>query len=156
MVTRITRRLAPGMLVCLLALALTGSVMAAPTNKLVAVFNTQLRAENEVTPTPSTSVAWGSAQIKVYDDGMIAWKVKIHNPAGETFTAGHIHEGSATGTGPVRQGLFSGPTTDTQLDLRGSVMNAALASELVADPANYYVNFHTTTNPPGAIRGQLP
>ena len=139
----------------LLALSLVGSVMAAPANKLVAVFNTQLRAENETTP--STSAAWGSAQIKVYDDGVIAWKVQIHNPARETFTAGHIHVGAEGDPGPTVQDLFTGPpTTDRHLVLRGSATNAALASALVANPANYYVNFHTTANRPGAIRGQLP
>lgn len=141
-------------LACLLALSLVGSVVAAPSNKLVAVFNTQLRAENETTP--SSSEAWGSAQIKVYDDGVIEWKVQIHNPAGETFTAGHIHEGAVDVAGPVVRGLFMGPSTDTHLVLRGSVADAALAAALIADPANYYVNFHTTVNGPGAIRGQLP
>src|SRR3954447_4389465 len=121
------------MFASILALSLLGSVLAAPADKLVAVFTTQLRAENETTG--STSQAWGDAQIKVYASGLIEWKVMIHNPAEETFVAGHIHEGEVGVAGPVRQGLFSGPpTSDTHLDLRGSVTNAALASALVASP----------------------
>ncbi len=140
---------------CLLALSLFGSLKAAPANQLVAVFNTQLRAENETMS--STSQAWGHAQIKVYQSGLITWKVKIHNPAGETFTAGHIHEAPVGSAGPVRQGLFSGPaTTAKQIDIRGSTTNPTLARALIANPADYYVNFHTPTNAPGAIRGQLP
>ena len=139
---------------CMLALSLFGSLRAAPADQLVAVFNTQLRAENETTS--STSQASGHTQIKVYESGLIEWKVKIHNPAGETFTAGHIHRAPAGSPGPVVQPLFSGPTTDTHLDIRGSVTNPALARALIADPANYYVNFHTLTNGPGAIRAQLP
>ena len=139
----------------LLALSLGGSVMAAPAPKLVAVFNTQLRAEHETTP--STSVAWGAAQIKVYDNGVIAWKVKFHNSAGEEFSAGPIHEAPAGDPGPVSQGLFGGPATGTKhLDFRGAVSKPTLATALVANPGNYYVNFHTRDNGMGAIRGQLP
>ena len=138
----------------LLALSLVGSLSAAPRDTLVAVLNTQLRAANETTG--STSQAWGHAQIKVYASGRIAWKVMIHNPAAETFVAGHIHVGPPGRPGPIVQPLFSGPATQARhLDLRGAVTNAALARALVADPAAYYVNFHTTAFPRGAIRGQL-
>ncbi len=141
-------------LAAVLALSLVGSLSAAPRDPLVAVFNTQLRAANETTG--STSQAWGHAQIKVYASGRIAWKVLIHNPAAETFIAGHIHRAPRGVAGPVVLPLFSGPPTRaTHLDLRGAATNAALARALVADPAAYYVNFHTTAYPGGAIRGQL-
>ena len=140
---------------CLLALSFVGSLKAAPDDQLVAVYNTQLRPENETTP--STSQAWGHAQVKVYASGLIEWKVKINNPTGETFTAGHIHRAPAGSPGPVVQPFLGGAaTTDTHIDLRASATNPALAAALLANPANYYVNFHTTANGPGAIRGQLP
>jgi hypothetical protein len=140
---------------CLLALAFVGSLKAAPDDQLVAVYNTQLRPENETNS--STSQAWGHAQVKVYASGLIEWKVKINNPAGETFTAGHIHRGAEGIAGPVVQAFLGGATTtDTHIDLRGFATNPVLAAALIANPENYYVNFHTTTNGPGAIRGQLP
>ena len=141
-------------LAAVLALSLVGSLNAAPRDQLVAVFNTQLRAANETTG--STSQAWGHAQIKVFASGRIAWKVLIHNPARETFIAGHIHRASRGVAGPIVLPLFSGPATHARhLDLRGAATNAVLAHALVADPAAYYVNFHTTAFPGGAIRGQL-
>ena len=141
-------------LAAVLALSLVGSLNAAPRDQLVAVFNTQLRAANETTG--STSQAWGHAQIKVFASGRIAWKVMIHNPAAETFVAGHIHRAPRGVAGPVVLPLFSGPPTHMKhLDLRGAATNAALARALVANPTAYYVNFHTTAFPGGAIRGQL-
>lgn len=133
--------------------ALSRAAQAGGEVKLAAVYNTQLRPENEVPA--SSSEARGHAQIKIYDNGLIEWKIKIHNPANEVFTAGHIHEAPAGAAGKVVLGLFSGSRSDKNIDIRGSATNAELAAEILADPADYYVNFHTLTNRPGAIRGQL-
>jgi hypothetical protein len=37
----------------------------------------------------------------------------------------------------------------------GTVTDEELADAILADPANYYVNVHTTVCPDGAVRGQL-
>ena len=125
------------------------------------VLNTQLLPENEfrapgatVDPTVE-SVAHGIAQIKVRNDGTIEWKVFISNPAAETFVAGHIHVGPPGANGPVIQGLFGGSSIDTTFQDSGEVSNPALATNLCATPAAYYVNYHTTQDPVGAVRGQL-
>jgi hypothetical protein len=50
--------------------------------------NTQPRAANEP---PVLSTAKGYAQLKVWNDGMLQYKVFIRNKAAESFFAGHIH-----------------------------------------------------------------
>jgi hypothetical protein len=118
------------------------------------VFTTQLRAENEVPG--STSPATGATQIKVRNDGTIEFKTHILNPDNETFIAGHIHFAPAGVAGPVVQSLFvDGPTSDRQIRQSGEVSNPALGAAICANPSAYYVNYHSTTFPTGATRGQL-
>jgi hypothetical protein len=138
------------------ALALGAPAVAGPSGSeggTACVFTTQLRAENEVPA--STSTAFGHTQIKIGNDGTIEWKTHIINPDNETFTAGHIHVAPAGVPGPVVQPLFAGPNSDTEIVDSGSVSNPTLGAQICADPAAYYVNYHTTVNPGGAIRGQL-
>jgi len=119
------------------------------------VQNTQLAAANETTG--STSTATGHAQIKVLNDGTIEWKVFVLNPDGETFVAGHVHRSPAGVPGAVVLPLHtSGPTADPQIrDTGESTAAGTLGEAICADPSNYYVNYHTTAFPGGAIRGQL-
>ncbi len=124
---------------------------------VVCVRNTRLRAANEVPA--STSTAKGHAQIKVRRDGSIQYKIFVLNRDRETFAAGHIHEAPAGSAGPVKAGLFAGPATDARhIRLSGTVTATTdpdLGADICADPDDYYVNLHTSTNPGGAIRGQL-
>jgi hypothetical protein len=127
------------------------------------VLNTQLSPGNEVRTPANTndptveSVASGHAQIKVRNDGTLEVKVAIRNPAGETFTAGHIHAGSPEVIGPVVVPLFSGSFTDEHFVQHAVVPVPATfdVTELCANPDAFYVNYHTTQDPVGAIRGQL-
>jgi hypothetical protein len=118
------------------------------------VLNTQLSAADETTG--STSTASGHAQIKVRNDGTIEWNVFVLNPDAETFVAGHIHRAPAGVAGPVVQPThMSGATTDMQIRDTGEASPAGLGEAICADPSAYYVNYHTTAFPGGAIRGQL-
>jgi hypothetical protein len=118
------------------------------------VFTTQLRAENEV-PT-SDSNAFGYSQIKVRNDGTIEYKTLIVNPENETFVAGHIHLAPAGSPGPIVQSLFfPGPNSDREIMDSGEVSNPALGEAICTNPSSYYVNYHTTAHPSGAVRGQL-
>ena len=130
-------------------------VPARDAQNVPSVFNTQLRAENEVAPTVSTSMATGSAQIKIADDNTITFKLVIHNPAGEQFVAAHIHRAPITQNGRiVADFLLSGFTAEErraeQIVLRGTVspragVDPALLAERLRDETDqYYVNVHST------------
>jgi hypothetical protein len=119
------------------------------------VFTTQLSAANETTG--STSTASGHTQIKIRNDDTLEFKTQILNPDAETFVAGHVHIAPAGVPGPVVVPLFTGPaTSERQIVQTGTTVIApSLASAICANPENYYVNYHTTAFPGGAIRGQL-
>lgn len=70
--------------------------------------------------------------------------------------AAHIHVGAAGVNGPVQVTLFSG-STDGRLIVQAAQLDIAgtLATAICADPADYYVNYHTTDFPGGGTRGQL-
>lgn len=132
------------------------------------VFNTQLRSELEDPPT--TSESKGNAQIKVFQDGTIESKVIINNKGNESVRFGHIHHvnpGATTGPviwwlSPVGANLG---LTDRHIDIRQQgifVANAHFTShdealaELLANPSDFYVNFHSDLFPGGFARGFLP
>ena len=110
----------------------------------------------------TTSTAKGHTLIKVRRNGTIEYKTHILNKGNETFTAGHIHQAPVGQSGPIAFSLFraAAPTNARQIKDRGSVPAATatdqqFASQLCQNPSAYYVNYHTTANPAGAIRGQL-
>lgn len=134
--------------------------------RIVCKLETVLDPANEVLrTTPNTSVAGGLAQITVLSDGTILFKVFIYNKAHETFFAGHIHGPATTAQnagivvdllgGPAGGSAFS--TLRTRLEGEGVPRATApgIATLLCEAPSRYYVNFHTTAEPSGAIRGQL-
>jgi hypothetical protein len=124
-------------------------------NGTTCVFTTQLRAANETTG--STSTATGHTQIKIRNDGTLEFKTHILNPNAETFIAGHVHNAPAGVAGPIVVPLFTGPATSARhiVQTGSTAIAASLASAICAHPENYYVNYHTTAFPGGAIRGQL-
>ena len=74
-----------------------------------------------------------------------------------TVVASHIHEAPEGVAGPVVVPLF----VDVSFSGTGSISDcvAGVSEELIKDirqnPAEYYVNIHSTVFPAGAIRGQL-
>ena len=67
-------------------------------------------------------------------------------------TAAHIHEGAAGKDGPVKVGL----DTPKGGSAKGcKTADAAVVKDIMANPANYYVNVHNAAYPKGAVRGQL-
>jgi len=120
---------------------------------------TVLKPGNEVrpegTPDPVESKALGAALIHI-DGTKLSFSVAIANPARETFVAGHIHTGAAGVNGGVLVPLFAG-SNDRKLFLQAARIDisAAAAEAICGDLAGHYVNYHTTQDPQGAVRGQL-
>lgn len=93
----------------------------------------------------------GGVATVTFQNGVATFTLLFHgigNP-----TASHIHRGVAGLSGPVVLGfnpVFTGGFAT------GTVpVSAALQADILSDPANYYVNVHTSDLPGGAIRGQL-
>ena len=122
------------------------------------VLHAKLAAKNETTG--STSTAKGHTLIKVRKDGTIEFKTQINNRNHETFVAGHIHQAPVGVAGSIVVPLFVAPAPSTSarhIKQSGfATPNAGTTgAALCANPSAYYVNYHTTAFPGGAIRGQL-
>jgi hypothetical protein len=118
-----------------------------------------LSAESEVPGCPAgeESGAGGRAIVRIDEDaGEISYRVVARRLPGTIAGSpgAHIHVGAEGEMGPVVQALeLTG--RERGLVATGTATNPALAEAILADPANYYVNVHTTVCPAGAIRGQL-
>ena len=113
-------------------------------------------AAQEVPETASTATASatftspvaGSIDVVVMSTGGV-----LLNGAG-TVIAAHIHQAPAGSNGGVVVNL--GTIVNGTLDFSGSVTVAqATIDAIAANPANYYLNIHTTAVGSGEIRGQL-
>jgi hypothetical protein len=117
-----------------------------------------LKPGNEVrtgTEDPVESRALGAAAVHI-NGTRLTFTVAIANPARETFIAGHIHPGAAGVNNPPVVTLFGGMDNRrlfTQFD--SLTITEAQAGQICGNLAGHYVNYHTTQDPMGAVRGQL-
>jgi uncharacterized protein (TIGR03437 family) len=99
--------------------------------------------------------------------GSVDFDVQYQFPGEVTLTGLHIHSGAAGGNGPVRisSGLSSAQPIENGTG-RGAIARQGQVGPddtagldtlrgMLANPAAYYVNLHSSANPGGAIRGQL-
>jgi hypothetical protein len=151
------RRLILGVIVACVVAASAASVAPAKNgNGVMCVLHARLTATSETTG--STSTAKGHTQIKVRVNGTIEFKTQILNKNGETFVAGHIHQAPVGVAGPIVVPLFASPGTTARHIRQSGVATpnaGTTGAALCTNPSAYYVNYHTTAFPGGAIRGQL-
>jgi hypothetical protein len=151
------RRLILGVVVACVVAASAASVAPAKNgNGVMCVLHARLTATSETTG--STSTAKGHTQIKVRANGTIEFKTQILNKNGETFVAGHIHQAPVGVAGPIVVPLFASPGTTARHIRQSGVATpnaGTTGAALCTNPSAYYVNYHTTAFPGGAIRGQL-
>src|SRR5919197_2457336 len=143
---------------CAVAAPTAGVTQAKSGKGVMCVLHAKLAAKSETTG--STSTAKGHTLIKVRNDGTIEFKTQINNRNNETFVAGHIHQAPVGVAGPIVVPLFvpPAPATNARHIKQSGVAtpNAGTTGEgICANPSAYYVNYHTTAFPGGAIRGQL-
>lgn len=136
--------------------AATGGAQTAPTKCAAYAV---LKPGNEVRPPDTTdpveSRALGAAAVRI-NGTRLTFTVAIANPAREVFTLGHIHVGAAGVNGPPVVTLFEGMSDRrlfTQLD--SLTITEAQAAQICGDLDGHYVNYHTSQDPGGAVRGQL-
>jgi len=125
---------------------------------------TTLLPGNQVPPVTDAPAAQGTASVSVDPlHNQVCYTVTVSGLTSPAIEL-HIHEGAAGTNGPVRL-PFVAPATDVSGTAgapyggatNGCVPNVdhALIRAIIANPAGYYVNLHTTTHPMGEIRGQL-
>ena len=133
------------------------------------VMATQMRSELE-SPACNTE-SKGHAEIKIDQSGTIHSHVTINNKSGESVRFGHIHHlNTGAATGPIIWWLSSPIGTDLNLTDRhltfaqeGAFVtnthfanHAAALAALLANPQQFYVNFHSDLCTGGFARGFLP
>jgi hypothetical protein len=152
------RRLVIGLLATV-GLLVAGAAAVPEANAVELPLNTfvvQLEAENEIPGCPAgvDSGAHGVAVVQINaETGEITYQVVAFRLPGTVFDA-HIHAGAAGEANPPAQG-FELTGLSTGVVAAGTVTNPELAAAILANPEGYYVNVHTTTCRPGAVRGQL-
>ena len=164
-----------------LAAALTASMCGGsdnptgPSNTGPLVFTAALSGTNEVPPIAGNEAnGRGNATVTINvprdssgtptGGGTVNFSVQISGLPGATpIILGHIHEAAAGVNGGVRVSTDLSPAAPFVLDGAGAgnlVFNdkavpADVAQRIYANPAGFYVNFHSTNNPGGVIRGQM-
>jgi hypothetical protein len=147
---------------------------AGPSSTGAVIFASQLSAANEVPPiTNAESTGRGGVSITLAiprdsagnpsGDGTVTFVIQLSGFApGTPAVAAHIHPGIAGVNGP--------PIVDTRVTGAAPIIMADgtanvtisnititrdIATQIMANPAAFYFNVHTPTNPGGAVRGQL-
>jgi hypothetical protein len=150
--------------------AATPTPTPTPVNKFV--FLADLKTSNEVPPianAEATCSGKGTFTLNTTKDatGTITGATALFEtditgcPAGTEINIGHIHKAAAgvNGSVVVNSGLAKGDLILSagagKINKTQPTVDGALAADIIANPANYYMNWHSTLAPGGVIRGQL-
>ncbi len=102
-------------------------------------------------PGPGDTKGSGTMQVTLDPDkGEVCYDLSVKDLP--EATAAHIHEGAVGKDGPVKVGLDA-PKGGSVKGCKSA--DAAVVKDIMANPANYYVNVHSKDFPKGAVRGQL-
>jgi hypothetical protein len=145
----------------------SGEVRAQMVGKVLSV---SLSGESEV-PAITSSVT-GTATVDLLEDGTIEYFVNLLNPDGMALlgaAGGHIHCGAMGENGaavaflaqPVDGGLLTSPVQFSGVLDDSSIVDVTCGSTIAMLYASIraggaYINVHSTENPSGEVRGQIP
>jgi hypothetical protein len=125
------------------------------------IFKATLSPANEVPPITSAEASCTGDATVTFSSTSAKFDVTIRGcPSTTVINIGHIHEGAAGANGGVviNTGLQAGELTLTgggATFSKTATADAALISRIMANPAGFYVNFHSAMHAGGVIRGQL-
>jgi hypothetical protein len=132
----------------------------------VKVFDLELQPKQEVPPVRLRARGEGLLTLDVTRDssgaitsGEVIFYVNYDFPGSVSFTGLHVHNAARGVNGPIV--VDSGIAAFTDADGDGNVtsvvtgVSPTLLQAILARPRDYYVNFHTSVNPSGAMRDQL-
>ncbi len=152
--------------------AATATPTPAPTPQLKFIFTADLKTSNEVPAianAEATCTGKGTFTLNTTKDasGTITAANAVFEtdvtgcPAGTEINIGHIHKAAAGANGGVvvNSGLAKGELTLTagagKINKTQPTVDGVLATDIIANPASYYMNWHSTLNGGGVLRGQL-
>lgn len=152
----------------LAALAMASSVPAQTPQTLQVVV--PLSPANEVPPISGLNAS-ASATITitptldsqgVITGGSLILLANLFFDGGVTITGAHFHQAPAGVNGPVVIPMPISPTgapvtlpSFSNFLFTSSNVSLSLLTSLITNPEGFYINFHTSTHPSGALRGQL-
>lgn len=158
---------------CTIASACGGDDPTGPSNQPL-VFAATLSAASEVPPvTNAESTATGTATITItptrdaanaITGGTASFNFSVSGlTSTSNITLAHIHTGASGVAGGVlvNTGLSAAtaiPTPQGSASFQSSTpvtVDATTINSIVANPAGFYFNVHTSLNPGGVVRGQL-
>ena len=103
-------------------------------------------------PTPTNRSAHGFFSYEI-DGDQFCYSLEVSGLSAPAVAA-HVHVGERNVAGPVVIPLTV--PAETSFDVSAcTTADTDLLADIAADPTSYYVNVHTSTNPPGETRGQL-
>jgi hypothetical protein len=124
-----------------------GVAQAAPPDSAAIPLNTGQEA-----PAPSVGGAHGKFSYEI-DGSELCYTIEVTGLSTPAVAA-HIHLGERNVPGPVVVPLVVPMLTSFERSAC-TTANPALLAAIEADPNSYYINVHTSMNPPGEVRGQL-
>ena len=136
----------------------TASPSPTPSN----VFRAELKTSNEVPPITDAEASCSGTGTLTLIGTTAKFDVSITGcPASAVINIGHIHEAAAgvNGSVVIDSTLKAGELTLTAGAVTFSRTNTnadpAVIARLLANPAGFYMNFHSAVHGGGVIRGQL-
>lgn len=118
-------------------------------------FEIQLTDEEEVPPA-GLAGGDGTATLTINPgQRRVCYEMTLNSVVtSDGVTGAHIHTGVAGVAGPIFVPLFSGSGGTLNACVTSTLTSRQLA-HIIANPQLHYVNVHSTSEPAGAVRGQL-